>query len=157
MKPSRVPSLHAAQPVGGHTTPLDDALDALDALLLDDALVAEVELVELDPLDDAEEALVAEEPLDADDDAAVDALALLEVVDELLEGAGPAPPPPSDETPNVDLAPHAASSPVTATAPRSPGLVFAMRTRGDDTSCGASTSPVASSNARPYQVRRKYR
>jgi hypothetical protein len=125
---------------------LDDALvadDELDAPLLDDALVAEVELEELDPLDDDAEALVAE--LDVDDDAAVDALEPVDVVDALLEGVDRDPPPPSGETPSDDLAPHAASSAATATVPRSLVPVFAMVTRGDDTSRGAPTSPAASS------------
>jgi hypothetical protein len=95
--------------------------------------------VELEELDDAVEALVADTLPDALDDAAVDALEPpeapepLEVLDVALEGVGPDPPPPSVDAPSEDLAPHAASSPARATFPRRLGPMFAMLTRPDDT------------------------
>jgi hypothetical protein len=141
-KPSRVPSLHAAHPVGGQ--PLEELLDAEDEALLD-ALDAVDEAL-LDALDAVDEALldaldaVDEALLDAVDEALLDALdavdeALLDALDEtLLAGvAPPAPPLPSRGGDSELLAPHAATSaaPTRVTPRPRPGqcvlVAFAMR------------------------------
>ena len=122
-KPSRVPSLHAAQPSGGQGLPLDELEELDDVLLdveeleLDEVLLDAVEL-ELDEtlLDAVVELELEETLLDAVeelelDETLLDAVEELELEETLLDdGAPPAPPLPSGATDSELLAPHAATS-----------------------------------------------